>query len=326
MNPTLLLWIGGAVVLILIGVGIYFTIGNQKSEEEERLGDYVAPVPLTIDDDKKNAPAPVTEWLTKRVEKSSFGDQIAKDLARADLKLKPGEYIGLMVICAFIVAIIGFFLGKNSLLLALGGAGFGLFLPRIFVKQQQKRRLIKFSDQLADMLSLMVNGLRAGYSTMQAMEAVSKELPPPISDEFRRVVQEIQLGVSTEKSLDNLLRRIPSDDLDLVVTAMNVQREVGGNLAEILETISHTIRDRVKLKGEIRVMTSQQSYTGKFLSVLPIIVVLILYVMNKDYIKQLWGPEGWFNGIPCGFIALGVTGILIVSGYIVMDKISKIDV
>lgn len=326
MNPTLLLWIGGAVVLILIGVGIYFTVGNQKSEEEERLGDYVAPVPLTIDDDKKNTPAPVTEWLTKRVEKSSFGDQIAKDLARADLKLKPGEYIAMMVICAFIVGLIGFFLGKNSLLLALGGAGFGMVLPRIFVKQQQKRRLIKFSDQLADMLSLMVNGLRAGYSTMQAMEAVSKELPPPISDEFRRVVQEIQLGVSTEKSLDNLLRRIPSDDLDLVVTAMNVQREVGGNLAEILETISHTIRDRVKLKGEIRVMTSQQSYTGKFLSVLPILVVLILYVMNKTYIEQLWGPEGWFNGIPCGFIALGATGLLIVAGYIVMDKISKIDV
>jgi tight adherence protein B len=326
MNPTILLWVGGAVVLILIGVGIYFTVSGQKSEEEERLGDYVAPVPLTIEDEKKNAPAPVTEWLTKRVEKSSFGDQIAKDLARADLKFKPGEYIGLMVICAFLLAILGFFLGKSSILLALGAGAFGIFLPRIFVKQQQKRRLIKFSDQLADMLSLMVNGLRAGYSTLQAMEAVSKELPAPISDEFRRVVQEIQLGVTTEKALDNLMRRIPSDDLDLVVTAMNVQREVGGNLAEILETISHTIRDRVKLKGEIRVMTSQQSYTGKFLSVLPILVVVILYVMNKTYIEQLWGPEGWFNGIPCGYIALGATGLLIVAGYIVMDKISKIDV
>jgi tight adherence protein B len=176
------------------------------------------------------------------------------------------------------------------------------------------------------MLSLMVNGLRAGYSTLQAMEAVSKELPSPISDEFRRVVQEIQLGVTTEKSLDNLMRRIPSDDLDLVVTAMNVQREVGGNLAEILETISHTIRDRVKLKGEIRVMTSQQSYTGTFLSILPVLVVLVLYVMNKSYISALWGPEGWYNGIPCGYCALGATFVLIVAGYFVMKKISQIDV
>jgi tight adherence protein B len=326
MNPTILLWVGGAVVLILIGVGIYFTIGNQKSEEEERLDEFVAPVPLSSQDDKKNAPAPVTEWITKRVEKSSFGDKIAKDLARADLKLKPGEYVALMVISAFLVGILGYFLGKSSLILALAGAVFGLFIPRIFVSGAQKKRLIKFSDQLADMLSLMVNGLRAGYSTLQAMEAVSKELPPPISDEFRRVVQEIQLGVTTEKALDNLLRRIPSDDLDLVITAMNVQREVGGNLAEILETISHTIRDRVKLKGEIRVMTSQQSYTGKFLSILPILVVLVLYVMNKSYIASLWGPEGFYNGIPCGYCALGATGFLIVVGYIVMDKISKIDV
>jgi tight adherence protein B len=196
----------------------------------------------------------------------------------------------------------------------------------MYVKQQQKKRLIKFNDQLADMLGLMVNGLRAGYSTLQAMEAVSKEMPPPISDEFRRVVQEIQLGITNEKSLDNLLRRIPSEDLDLVITAMNVQREVGGNLAEILETISHTIRDRVKLKGEIRVLTSQQSYTGTFLSLLPVLVVLILYVMNKEYIEQLWGPASFFSGIPCGYIALGTCLLLITSGYFVMKKISQIEV
>ena len=115
----------------------------------------------------------------------------------------------------------------------------------------------EFNDQLADMLNLMVNGLRAGYSTMQAMEAVSKELPAPICDEFRRVVQEMQLGVPMEHALDNLLRRIPSDDLDLVVTAINVQREVGGNLAEILDTISYTIRERVRIKGEIATLTAQ---------------------------------------------------------------------
>ena len=105
------------------------------------------------------------------------------------------------------------------------------------------------------------------------MEAVSRELPAPISDEFHRVVQEIQLGIPTEKALDNLCRRIPSDDLDLVVTAMNVQREVGGNLAEILDTISHTIRERVRIKGEIRVLTSQVMYSGKFLAMMPLFVI-----------------------------------------------------
>jgi tight adherence protein B len=323
MNPTMFLWIGGALILVLLGVGIYFTISSQKSEEEERLGEYVEPT--VAEDTKKNAPAPVTDWITKRVEKSSFGDTISRDLARADLKFKPGEYVALMVICSFLVAVLGFFIGSNSWLLALAGAVFGAFLPRIYVRRQQSRRLIKFNEQLADMLGLMVNGLRAGYSTLQAMEAVSKELPSPISDEFRRVVQEIQLGVATEKALDNLLRRIPSDDLDLVVTAMNVQREVGGNLAEILETISFTIRDRVKLKGEIRVLTSQQMYSGKFLSVLPIIVVLLLYVLNRQYIMLLVDPEA-NAGIPCGYIAIGGAVVLIVTGYLVMQKMATIEV
>jgi tight adherence protein B len=323
MNPTMFLWIGGALILVLLGVGIYFTISSQKSEEEERLGEYVEPV--VAEDTKKNAPAPVTDWITKRVEKSSFGDTISRDLARADLKFKPGEYVALMVICSFLVAVLGFFIGSNSWLLAIAGAVFGAFLPRIYVRRQQSRRLIKFNEQLADMLGLMVNGLRAGYSTLQAMEAVSKELPSPISDEFRRVVQEIQLGVATEKALDNLLRRIPSDDLDLVVTAMNVQREVGGNLAEILETISFTIRDRVKLKGEIRVLTSQQMYSGKFLSVLPIIVVLLLYVLNRQYIMLLVDPAA-NAGIPCGYIAIGGAVVLIVTGYLVMQKMATIEV
>jgi tight adherence protein B len=137
--------------------------------------------------------------------------------------------------------------------------------------------LVRFNEQLGDMLNLMVNGLRAGYSTMQAMEAVSKELPAPICDEFRRVVQEMQLGVSMQQSLDNLLRRIPSEDLDLVITAINVQREVGGNLAEILDTISYTIRERVRIKGEIRVLTTQVMYSGRFLSMMPIFVMGILY-------------------------------------------------
>jgi tight adherence protein B len=122
MNPTLILWIGGAFILILLGVGIYFTLSSQKSEEEEeRISEYVEPT-VQVDETKSNAPSPVTEWLTKRVEKSSFGDQISKDLARADLKFKPGEYIALMVISSFLVAVVGYFLGSNSILLGLAGA------------------------------------------------------------------------------------------------------------------------------------------------------------------------------------------------------------
>ena len=194
--------------------------------------------------------------------------------------------------------------------------------PGIYLRTQQNRRLVRFNDQLPDMLGLMVNGLRAGYSTLQAMEAVSKELPPPICDEFRRVVQEMQLGVSMERSLDNLLRRIPSEDLDLVITAVNVQREVGGNLAEILDTISYTIRERVRLKGEIRVLTSQVLYSGRMLSLMPIFVIIILYLLNREYMEEFIKPEN----VPCGYIALGLAGLLIIIGYFVMNKLAEVEV
>lgn len=175
--------------------------------------------------------------------------------------MKVGEFILLIAVLTGLGALIGWLLvggstsqGMSSTQvlmnlpgLIIGGA-VGFLIPIIYLRRQQGRRLTKFDNQLADMLSLMVNGLRAGYSIMQAMEAVSRELPPPISDEFRRLVQEMQLGIAMDASLENLTRRIPSKDLDLVVTAMNVQREVGGNLAEILDTISHTIRERVRLR------------------------------------------------------------------------------
>ena len=325
MNPTIILWVGGAVILILTIVGIAVSIRSRSSSEEERIGEYVTPEQADIQP-KKEAQTPVTDWLTKRVEKSSFGDQLGKELAQADLKLKPGEFVALMAICAFLLAVFGWFIGSQSLLIGLLGAVVGMFLPRIYVNAQKKKRLIKFNDQLADMLGLMVNGLRAGYSVMQAMESVSKELPAPISDEFRRVVQEIQLGVSTEKALDNLLRRIPSDDLDLVITAMNVQREVGGNLAEILETISHTIRERIRLKGEIRVLTSQMDASATLLSVLPVGVILVLYLINRDYVMLLVSKESNSGPVPCGYLALGLAGILIISGYFVIKKMGNIEV
>src|SRR5450756_2255601 len=167
-----------------------------------------------------------------------------------------------MFIAATGVAIIAWYIGGRSYWFGAVGAIFGFMLPGMYVRRQQGQRLLKFSDQLPDMLNLVVNGLRAGYSTMQAMESVSKELPAPICDEFRRVVQEMQLGIPMEKALANLLRRIPSQDLDFLVTAINVQREVGGNLAEIMDVISYTIRERVRIKGDIRALTSQATYSG----------------------------------------------------------------
>lgn len=325
MNPTLLIIIiGGGLAIITMVVGIVISLRSQRSEVEQRVGVYVE-ADQVAQAVQKTTKSPLTEWMNRRVERTSYGDTISKNLARADLKLKPGEFVLATILVALLVGLLLFFIGRMNPIMGILGAVGGSFLPNMYVRSLQQKRLIKFNDQLGDMLSLMVNGLRAGYSTPQAMEAVSKELPSPISDEFRRVVQEMQLGVSMEKALDNLLRRIPSDDLDMVITAINVQREVGGNLAEILDTISYTIRERVRIKGEIRVLTTSVMYSGKFLSMLPLIVVAILYLMNPEYIMTYFAAES-NTPIPCGYIALGVAALLIFLGYTVMTNMSKIEV
>ncbi|HEY9077473.1 MAG TPA: type II secretion system F family protein [Anaerolineaceae bacterium] len=327
MNISLLILIfGGSIALIMLFVGIIVTVTSDRKTVavEERLGRY-AGGERGVERVRPERQPIITEWMNKRLQGSSMGEKISRNLARADLRLKPGEYIALILIAAFGVGFVAWFFGGRYLIVGILGAIVGSFIPGMYVKSQQGKRLERFGNQLSDMLNLMVNGLRAGYSTMQAMEAVSKELPSPISDEFRRVVQEIQLGVPMEKALDNLLRRIPSEDLDLVVTAINVQREVGGNLAEILDVISFTIRERVRIKGEIKVLTTQTMYSGRALSLMPVFVLVILYFLNRDYMMEFFSPKNNAT-IPCGYIALGIGVILIVAGYFVMNKIAQIEV
>jgi tight adherence protein B len=297
-------------------------VSEERSLVDERLGRYLEDEAYIKEATAADRSALLTEWLTTQAGRFTWGENLAKDLARADIKLRVGEYLGVMVIAAFGGAVIFWLFGGRSIPIALIGAIIGLYIPRYYVSREQSRRLVRFDDQLADMLNLMVNGLRAGYSTMQAMEAVSKELPAPISDEFRRVVQEMQLGLPMEHSMDNLMRRIPSRDLDLVVTAINVQREVGGNLAEVLSTISHTIRERVRVKGEIRVMVSQVMMSGKFLAVMPIILSLIMYFINRPYMMLFFDPKTRWLGIPM----LIVGAVMISLGYFSMRKMADIEV
>jgi len=324
MDMTLVLIVGAGLAVIMLIVGLVVSLTSDRSMVEERLGRYVERE-QPVETSSRRPTEQVSDWLNERVTRSSFGEKLSRELARADVKLKPGEYIAVMVIIGVVVGLLGYLLGGRSLIVGLALGAVGLFLPRFYVGSQQNRRLIRFNDQLSDMLNLMVNGLRAGYSTMQAMEAVSKELPAPICDEFRRVVQEMQLGVPMQQSLDNLLRRIPSEDLDLVVTAINVQREVGGNLAEVLDTISYTIRERVRIKGEIRVLTTQVMYSGRFLSLMPLIVMAILYLLNRPYMMEFFNPDNNAT-LPCGYIALVCAAILIIAGYVVMNKIADIEV
>ncbi len=334
---AMILIIGGGLIILLLVVGIVITARSESALVEERLGRYLEEEVEEVRPSGERA-SPIGDWLNSLLEGSKLGTGVARELARADMKLKPAEYYALMVIAAIGSAVISTIVlqGRNDVtgayrpgIFTFVGFIVGLFIPRLWVKRQQGQRLVRFGDQLADMLNLMVNGLRAGYSTMQAMEAVSKELPSPICDEFRRVVQEMQLGISMEQALDNLVRRIPSEDLDLVVTAINVQREVGGNLAEILDTISYTVRERVRIKGEIRVLTSQVMYSGRFLALMPVIIALVLWVVNRPYMQEFFVRYD-FIPVPCcvypGVIILIIGGIMVLLGYFIMTRIASIEV
>src|SRR5690349_24544537 len=278
MGPeVIVIGVAGLVALVVIVVGV-ISVRSERDLVEERLGRYEQGYETFLDVEDPDGEKPkedrkALDAIDKAIAKRPFAQRWRTQLARADLKLTVAEFALLHV-----VSVIGFFgagyfvLFRGDLVMSIVAGFVGFFFPRLYVSRQTSQRLVKFENQLPDSLGLWVNALRSGFSVLQAMEAISRDAPEPTATEFKRVVQEVQLGIDVEDALEHLLNRVESEDLDLVVTAVNIQREVGGNLAEILETISHTIRERVKLKGEIRVLTSQGRMTGYLISGLPIAV------------------------------------------------------
>lgn len=326
MNPNLILMIGGGLGLGLLVVGLGLTLFGERSVVEERLGRYteMGQVVVTRPESADKGPRTtfITDFFDRLGEGSDLFAKISRNLAQADLKFRPAEFIALIVTSSIITGFVGYVISSYSVFFAIISMAVGTLIPNMYVKSATKSRLKKFDQQLGDMLNLTVNGLRAGFSTLQAMEAVSRELAAPICDEFRRVVQEMQLGLPMEETLEHLLRRIDSADLDLVITAINVQREVGGNLAEILDTISFTIRERVRIKGEIQALTAQGRATAWVISALPIILVLLLFLLNREYVMTFFDPDTRSCGIPI----LVTAGIMVVSGFMVSQKIVDIDI
>jgi len=325
--PPDLIFLGiGGLGLLLLVIGVAVSVLGRRSVVAERLGRYSESASLTLDgvggdESSEKRTSPIREYISRIGEGTNLYNSISQQLASADIKLRPGEYITAMVLFAVLGGVLGLVMGRSAIF-AIGIAAVGAFLPSVYVKRSRSKRLKEFNNQLSDMLNLMVNGLRAGYSTLMAMEAVSKELAPPIADEFRRVVQEIQLGIPMEDALEHLLRRIHSDDLDMVITAINVQREVGGNLAEIFDGISHTIRERIRIRGEIQALTAMGRATAWVISLMPVALVGTLFLINRPYIMQFFNPGTRGCGIPMLIIVV----IMVTAGITVVQKIVNIDI
>lgn len=288
-------------------------VNKQQEEEEDAVGRSQGSV---LKESRK-----IFEPLNQALGERKFGKTWRLKLARANLKLTVIEFALLHV-----ATTVGFFVGaylimfQGDILMSTVSAIIGFFAPRIYVGRLISQRLIDFETQLPDTLGLWTNALRSGYSVLQAMEAIARDAAEPTKTEFQRVVKEVQIGIDTGDALDHLLERVESPDLDLVITAVNIQREVGGNLAEILEVISGTIRERIKLKGEIRVLTSQGRITGYLISFLPIVLALFLNGISPGYMGLL------FEDRSCGWPMLGAGLALIGIGTAIIQKIVDIQI
>jgi tight adherence protein B len=242
---------------------------------------------------------------------------IAEQLQRADLKLRTSEYfliqmgsLGLFFIIAYL---------RWGIIQGVIAAVVGYLVPGVYVKYRIGRRLKAFNGQLGDTLTLLSNALKAGYSFAQAIDTVAKNAVPPIGDEFSRAVREMNLGGSPDESLANITKRVASQDFDLVTTAYSIHRTVGGNLAEILDNIAYTIRERVRIKGEIATLTAQARASGTLITFLPIVLATFMYFVTPTYFRPM------FSSI-IGWILIAIGGFMIFLGNLIIRRVIAIEV
>ena len=269
--------------------------------------------------------------LNRVVEGRDFGANLARDIARADLKLKPSEFLGIWAFSIVGVPVLMFIFSffspaLGSPLVLLIGAMIGFFLPRMWLGRRKNGRLNAFNKQLPDTITLIANALRAGSSFLQAIELVVRESHPPVSTEFGRVIREVNLGLPFDQALENMVRRVRSDDLELMATAISIQHQVGGNLAEILDSIAYTIRERVRIKGEIRTLTAQQRLSGYVVGFLPIALAGFLFVAAPGFMEPMFLNPPAVLGLPAGVVILIFGGFMMFIGFMLIRKIVDIEV
>jgi len=258
----------------------------------------------------------LSDQMNSKVTKGKYGKGLALALVRADVKLRVVEFMVISVLVMVVIALLVTVLSGSGIV-GLGVGALSAILPRFWLKRREDKRLVKFQEQLPDVLSLLVSSLRSGYGMNQALKLVTQEMPSPSREEYGRVAQELAYGYSLRESLDRLVDRTGSQDLELVVTAIKVQHEVGGNLGEILDTIASTIRERVRIKGEIKVMTSSQMMTGYMLGLMPVGVGIFISIISPEYMQPLYSMP-WMV-IPFGALLSIGFGILVMKKMINTD-------
>lgn len=330
MGPMALIIVSAAATIIMFVFGIYQLTTRRKmilAQRVEAYGSIEEEAALTTETELQKL-SPVARFLHVLLGRR-YIQSIEDELSRADLPMRASEYILLRVTLAAVSFLIGFYVFgylHSGLMLAV----VGFFVPAIIVSVHQHRRRAKFVRQLADALMLLTNSLRSGYSFLKGLELIAKEMNDPISKELSRMLREVNLGATTDQALLNMGKRLNSQDLDIVISAFLVQKDVGGNLTEIMEKVAETIRERLRIQGDIRVLTAQGRLSGLIVGLLPFAVGLTIVARSPEYFKIMIGPPmvpligPW--SVPQGVLVLIAAGVLQLIGAYLIFKIVSIKV
>lgn len=306
-------------------VSVAGTVTKDRRDVEKRVDKIYSRksgLTLQLQEKKKKRKASILNRATndggkQSVQRKKLMDTIFNELILADIMMKPEEFSMIWLLLTFVPAGLAA-LFQAGMMPSITLAVIGAFLPIIFIKIKKDNRRKAFEAQLSDTLIMICNGLRSGFSFQQAMENVANDMPPPIGIEFGRVCNEIRYGATMEDALNNMVDRVKSADFMLVVSAVLIQRTTGGNLSEILSTISDTIRDRIKIKGEINSITAQGRMSGMIIGALPICIAAILMVVNPDYMSTFFTTSA-------GNIMLAVSIVMEVLGFFAIRKVVTIE-
>jgi tight adherence protein B len=317
-----------ALAVVVIAIGVAMSAGG--GSVATRLERYAS---SRTDDGGGDgqAESAVVAGISRVIERQDLATRLSVDLARADLKMKPAEFVLAWALTPVLFVLFAFAIGfifpafQNVVALVVIFI-LGLFAPRWYLRYRQRKRLKAFGEQLPDTITLLANSLRAGSSFLQGMELVTREARPPISEEFERVVREMQLGVALHPALNNLVRRVASEDLELMVTAIQIQSQVGGNLATVLDAIAFTIRERVRIQGEIQTLTAMQRYSGYVITLLPVGLAALLFLISPSYMENMLENPPEMLGLPLGIVFFIIGLISMGIGYIFIRRIVDIKV
>lgn len=298
------------------------TEGRRKVEKRmDKIASKKSGLTLQIQEKKKERKSSILkramDGSKQSVQRKKLMDTIFNELILADIMMKPEEFCLVWLVLTFVPAGLAA-LFKAGLMPSATLAAVGAFLPILFIKIKKGKRIKAFEGQLGDTLIMICNGLKSGFSFQQTMENVANDMPPPIGIEFGRVCNEIRYGATMEEALNNMVERVKSPDLMLVVSAVLIQRTTGGNLSEILTTISQTIKERIQIKGEISSITAQGRMSGMIIGALPICIAAVLMVVNPDYMST-------FFTTTAGKIMLAVSAVMEIIGFFAIRKVVTIE-